>query len=121
MHAATVYPWLILSPFMCSSSKKNKGKGRASVPPTEWTVEDVVNWLQSEDFDGDICQKFMRMSSRCLLDTNCIVCRTDHRVAGKDLPTLLEKDVLKSEIGIDAWGERQQILRAINALGLEGE
>jgi hypothetical protein len=28
-------------------------------PPTEWSIEDVVNWLKSKGFDQDICDKFI--------------------------------------------------------------
>jgi hypothetical protein len=33
--------------------------GRNESPPSEWSVEDVVDWLKSKGFDQDICDKFV--------------------------------------------------------------
>ena len=32
---------------------------RNESPPSEWSVEDVVDWLKSKGFDQDICDKFV--------------------------------------------------------------
>lgn len=35
--------------------------GVSTAPPTEWSVEEVVEWLRSRGFDQDVCDKFTGM------------------------------------------------------------
>jgi predicted metal-dependent phosphotriesterase family hydrolase len=30
--------------------------------PSEWTLEEVIEWLKSKGFDQDVCDKFIGMS-----------------------------------------------------------
>lgn len=30
-----------------------------SLPPSDWTVEDVVAWAKSKGFDDSVCEKFV--------------------------------------------------------------
>jgi hypothetical protein len=34
-------------------------QGRNPAFPTEWSVEEVVDWLKSKGFDQDVCDKFI--------------------------------------------------------------
>ena len=34
-------------------------QGRKETHPTEWSVEEVVDWLKSKGFDQDVCDKFV--------------------------------------------------------------
>jgi hypothetical protein len=58
---------------MISMSGNDKEEGSASVPLIDWTVEAVVSWLQRVGFDEDVCDKFKRLLSHCLLDTSWTV------------------------------------------------
>ncbi|KAH9983046.1 hypothetical protein BJV74DRAFT_989158 [Russula compacta] len=66
-----------------------------NVHPSEWGVEDVIYWLRSKGFDDMVCDKFI-----------------EQEITGD---VLLELDVvvLKSEIGILAYGKRIRIANAI--------
>jgi hypothetical protein len=68
------------------------------VHPTDWTVEDVVDWLHSKGFDEDSCRKF-----------------AEQEITG-DVLLDLDVGVLKSEIGIMAYGKRMRIANAISEL-----
>ncbi|KAJ7654825.1 hypothetical protein B0H17DRAFT_993337 [Mycena rosella] len=63
--------------------------------PSEWTVEDVVDWLKSKGFDEDVCDKF-----------------TEQEITG-DVLLDLDVNLLKTEIGIMAFGKRMRIANAI--------
>jgi hypothetical protein len=63
--------------------------------PTDWTVEEVVDWLHSKGFDEDSCRKF-----------------AEQEITG-DVLLDLDVGVLKSEIGIIAYGKRMRIANAI--------
>ncbi len=69
-----------------------------NVDPTEWTVEEVVDWLRSKGFDEDSRNKFV-----------------EQEITG-DVLLELDIGVLKSEIGIIAYGKRMRIANAIAEL-----
>ncbi|KAJ6469653.1 hypothetical protein C8R47DRAFT_1200712 [Mycena vitilis] len=62
--------------------------------PSEWTVEEVVDWLKSKGFD-EVCDKF-----------------TEQEITG-DVLLDLDANLLKTEIGIMAFGKRVRIANAI--------
>ncbi|PVG03581.1 hypothetical protein CPB86DRAFT_804075 [Serendipita vermifera] len=67
------------------------------VPVSEWTVEQVVDWIRSKGFDEGICKKFL-----------------EHEITGD---VLLEFDAnMLKEIDIVAFGKRVKIANAINEL-----
>jgi hypothetical protein len=87
-----------------------------SEPPAEWTVEEVVDWLKSKGIDQGTCDKFIGMCASFAV-----------RFLGVDIPlaeqditgdVLLELDLelLKTEIGIVAFGKRKRIANAIAEL-----
>ncbi|PPQ92793.1 hypothetical protein CVT25_003904 [Psilocybe cyanescens] len=63
--------------------------------PTEWSVEQVVEWLKSRGFDQDVCEKFI-----------------EQEITG-DVLLELTVELLKTEIGIMAFGKRVRIANAI--------
>jgi SAM domain (Sterile alpha motif) len=63
--------------------------------PAEWTVEEVVDWLRSKGFDEAVCDKF-----------------AEQEITG-DVLLELDLAILKSEIGIVAYGKRMRIANAI--------
>jgi hypothetical protein len=73
-----------------SSSRKPR-----NLDPAEWTVEEVVNWLRSKGFDNAVCGKF-----------------SEQEITG-DVLLELDLAILKSEIGIVAYGKRMRIANAI--------
>lgn len=75
-----------------------KQKGPSKAPPNEWTVNDVVEWLRSKGFDQDVCDKFI-----------------EQEITG-DVLVDLDVQLLKSEIGIMAFGKRVRIANAITEL-----
>jgi hypothetical protein len=66
-----------------------------NVHPVEWTVEEVVDWLRSKGFDEMVCDKF-----------------SEQEITG-DVLLELDLAILKSEIGIAAYGKRIRIANAI--------
>ncbi|KAI9447510.1 hypothetical protein H4582DRAFT_2137033 [Lactarius indigo] len=68
------------------------------VHPADWTVEEVLDWLRSKGFDEDSCRKF-----------------AEQEITG-DVLLDLDVNVLKSEIGIMAYGKRMRIANAITEL-----
>ncbi|KAJ7492321.1 hypothetical protein FB451DRAFT_1217879 [Mycena latifolia] len=67
----------------------------AAKHPSEWTVEEVVDWLKTKGFDEDVCDKF-----------------TEQEITG-DVLLDLDVNLLKTEIGIMAFGKRMRIANAI--------
>jgi len=63
--------------------------------PAEWNVEEVVDWLRSKGFDDAVCNKF-----------------AEQEITG-DVLLELDLAILKSEIGIVAYGKRIRIANAI--------
>ncbi|KAF7302766.1 hypothetical protein HMN09_00911700 [Mycena chlorophos] len=84
-----------------SEGKQREDSGHAasvtSAPkhPSEWTVEEVVEWLKTKGFDEDVCDKF-----------------TEQEITG-DVMLDLDVNLLKTEIGIMAFGKRTRIANAI--------
>jgi hypothetical protein len=66
--------------------------------PTEWGVPDVVDWLKTRGFDEDTCDKFV-----------------EQEITG-DVLLELDAALLKSELGIMAFGKRVRIANAISEL-----
>ncbi|KAI0313113.1 sterile alpha motif/pointed domain-containing protein, partial [Amylostereum chailletii] len=66
--------------------------------PSDWSVEEVVDWLKSKGFDDGVCDKFI-----------------EQEITG-DVLLELDINVLKSEIGIIAFGKRMRIANAITDL-----
>ncbi|KZT06474.1 uncharacterized protein LAESUDRAFT_736886 [Laetiporus sulphureus 93-53] len=66
--------------------------------PSEWTVEQVVEWLKWKGFDDGVCEKFI-----------------EQEITG-DVLMELDANVLKSEIGIFTFGKRARIINAITEL-----
>ena len=62
---------------------------------SEWTVDEVVDWLRSKGFDEMVCDKF-----------------SEQEITG-DVLLELDLAILKSEIGIVAYGKRIRIANAI--------
>ncbi|KAJ7103227.1 hypothetical protein B0H15DRAFT_201781 [Mycena belliarum] len=67
----------------------------AAKHPSEWSVEEVVDWIKSKGFDEDVCDKF-----------------TEQEITG-DVLLDLDVNLLKTEIGIMAFGKRMRIANAI--------
>ena len=68
------------------------------VHPADWNVDEVIDWLRSKGFDEDSCKKF-----------------AEQEITG-DVLLDLDVSVLKSEIGIIAYGKRMRIANAIAEL-----
>ncbi|KAI0043502.1 hypothetical protein FA95DRAFT_1524163, partial [Auriscalpium vulgare] len=66
--------------------------------PSDWTVDEVLEWLRSKGFDEGVCEKF-----------------TEQEITG-DVLLDLDINVLKTEIGITAYGKRMRIANAITEL-----
>ena len=88
--APPTIPPSITSPNSNATSKKK-------VPPAEWTVEQVVEWIRGKGFDEGVCGKFV-----------------EHEITGD---VLIEMDVnMLKEIDIIAFGKRMKIANAISEL-----
>ncbi|KAG6868912.1 hypothetical protein C0993_007686 [Termitomyces sp. T159_Od127] len=72
-----------------------KGMEKEKKHPSEWEVSDVVGWLQGRGFDQDVCEKF-----------------TEQEITG-DVLLELDVNLLKTELGIMAFGKRMRIANAI--------
>jgi hypothetical protein len=90
---ATSSPLPTLRSTDVSANKKSR-----NVHPAEWTVEEVVDWLRSKGFDDSVCDQFI-----------------EQEITG-DVLLELDVSVLKSEIGIVAYGKRLRIANAITEL-----
>ncbi|KAF9226815.1 hypothetical protein BS17DRAFT_794251 [Gyrodon lividus] len=71
---------------------------KKSTPPSEWSVEEVVEWLKSKGFGSDVYDKFI-----------------EQEITG-DVLLELDINLLKVEIGIVAFGKRMRIANAIAEL-----
>ncbi|KAH9942598.1 hypothetical protein B0H21DRAFT_751037 [Amylocystis lapponica] len=74
------------------------GAKKLSENPSEWTMEEVVDWLKSKGFDQSVCDKFV-----------------EQEITG-DVLLELDANILKTEIGITAFGKRVRIANAITEL-----
>ncbi|THG96991.1 hypothetical protein EW026_g4932 [Hermanssonia centrifuga] len=74
------------------------GVKRPANHPSEWTVEEVVDWLRSKGFDQSVCDRFI-----------------EQEITG-DVLLELDANILKSELGIIAFGKRVRIVNAITEL-----
>jgi hypothetical protein len=71
--------------------------GKKQTPPSEWSVDQVVEWVRSKGFDEATCAKF-----------------AEHEISGD---VLLEFDAnMLKEIDIIAFGKRMKIASAISEL-----
>ncbi|KAH7887418.1 hypothetical protein F5I97DRAFT_1860224 [Phlebopus sp. FC_14] len=68
---------------------------KTSTPPSEWSVDEVVEWLKSKGFGPDVYDKFI-----------------EQEITG-DVLLELDINLLKAEIGIVAFGKRMRIANAI--------
>lgn len=71
---------------------------KSAPKPTEWTVDDVVEWLKSKGIDQPTCDKFI-----------------EQEISG-DVLLELNQDILKNEIGVTAFGKRVRIMNFITEL-----
>ena len=84
------------SPLSAARSADLSSSRRPQNPhPAEWAVEEVVDWLRSKGFDEAVCDKF-----------------AEQEITG-DVLLELDLAILKSEIGIAAYGKRMRIANAI--------
>jgi hypothetical protein len=79
-------------------NEQAKEKEKEKTHPSEWNVEEVVEWLKSKGFGEDVCEKF-----------------TEQEITG-DVLLELDVNLLKNEIGIIAFGKRVRIANAITEL-----
>ncbi|KZV67293.1 hypothetical protein PENSPDRAFT_654221 [Peniophora sp. CONT] len=86
----------MLSPGGGSSVRKSSLAPRGH--PSDWSVEEVVDWLRSKGFDEGVCDKFI-----------------EQEITG-DVLLDLDVNLLKAEIGIVAFGKRMRIANAISDL-----
>jgi hypothetical protein len=88
-----------------------KGKRKAI---SGWSIQDVSCWLKDEGLEQDICDKFISApfshSSRIL---HLHIRRTENHVNGELLVKLTSAD-LKSDIGIESLGKREEIMNLLN-------
>jgi hypothetical protein len=97
-----------------SHAQVNGNKG--TTHPSEWSVEDVVNWLKSKGFDQNVCDKFIgSFSIQPILLQKLTIALTEQEITG-DVLLDLDVNLLKSEIGILAFGKRMRIANAIAEL-----
>lgn len=71
---------------------------KSAPKPTEWSVDDVVEWLKAKGLDQATCDKFV-----------------EQEISG-DVLLELNQDVLKNEIGVTAFGKRVRIMNFITEL-----
>jgi hypothetical protein len=74
------------------------GHKAPSTHPSEWTLEEVIEWLKSKGFDQGVCDKFV-----------------EQEITG-DVLLELDANILKTEFGITAFGKRVRIVNAIAEL-----
>lgn len=72
--------------------------GKNEKKPSEWTVEEVVEWLKGKGIDQKICDKFV-----------------EHEITGQVL-LKLDVDLLKTEVGVVGFGKLMCIANAITDL-----
>ncbi|CAE6489172.1 unnamed protein product [Rhizoctonia solani] len=75
----------------------------SQTPATQWTVPQVIAWLQSKGFDADIQRGFQ-----------------ENDITG-DVLIELDGPALKDELGVTAFGKRMRLLKQIGELKREEE
>ncbi|KAH7343136.1 hypothetical protein B0J17DRAFT_165058 [Rhizoctonia solani] len=75
----------------------------SQTPASQWTVPQVIAWLQSKGFDLDIQRAFQ-----------------ENDITG-DVLVDLDGPALKDELGVTAFGKRMRLLKQIGELKREGE
>ncbi|KAL1940059.1 hypothetical protein VTO73DRAFT_9394 [Trametes versicolor] len=100
----TLTPATTVASFRTSTSTPHANGGaseagkKSGTHPSEWTVEEVIDWLKAKGFDQGVCDKFI-----------------EQEITG-DVLLELDANILKSEIGIAAFGKRVRIVNAIAEL-----
>ena len=74
------------------------GYKRSSTHPSEWNMEEVLEWLRGKGFDEGVVEKFI-----------------EQEITG-DVLLELDANLLKTEVGIQAFGKRVRIVNAIAEL-----
>ncbi|KAL5507750.1 BOI2 [Sanghuangporus vaninii] len=80
------------------SAAMNQAARWTTVPSSEWSVDDVVEWAKSKGFDSSVTDKFI-----------------EHEISG-DVLLELDQNVLKTELEIHAFGKRARIMKEITEL-----
>ncbi|KAE9389360.1 hypothetical protein BT96DRAFT_980734 [Gymnopus androsaceus JB14] len=88
----------VSQPSQEKDDQKVSAKEKEKTHPSEWNVEEVVEWLRTKGFGDDVCDKF-----------------TEQEITG-DVLLELDVNLLKNEIGIMAFGKRVRIANAITEL-----
>ncbi|KAJ3740791.1 hypothetical protein DFH05DRAFT_1545582 [Lentinula detonsa] len=86
------------APSQPSQKDSEQTKEKENTHPSEWTVDEVVEWARNKGFSEDVCDKF-----------------TEQEITG-DVLLELDVNLLKNEIGIMAFGKRVRIANAIAEL-----
>ncbi|KAJ3862371.1 hypothetical protein EV359DRAFT_45309 [Lentinula novae-zelandiae] len=81
-----------------SQKDNEQAKEKEKTHPSEWNVDEVVEWVRGKGFGEDVCAKF-----------------TEQEITG-DVLLELDVNLLKNEIGIMAFGKRVRIANAIAEL-----
>ncbi|KIJ95518.1 hypothetical protein K443DRAFT_682969 [Laccaria amethystina LaAM-08-1] len=84
------------TPTAAVEDKTEGGKNEKN--PSEWTVDEVVEWLKGKGIDQNICDKFVA-----------------HEITG-DVLLKLDVDLLKTEVGVVGFGKLMCIANAITDL-----
>ena len=95
---------------------EKEGVEKKEKSPTEWTLDDVLEWLKSKGFDEDVQSKFLGAFSffflLCVCSVRRSLRRSEQEITG-DVLLELDANLLKTEIGIMAFGKRVRIANAI--------
>ncbi|KAL4245817.1 hypothetical protein ABKN59_001635 [Abortiporus biennis] len=86
------------SPAQSEKRSSTQEAPKSAKHPSEWNEQEVIEWLKSKGFDQGVCDKFI-----------------EQEITG-DVLLELDANVLKSEIGITAYGKRVRIANAIAEL-----
>ena len=86
-----------------------------SKPPAEWTVEEVVDWLKGKGIDQGTCDKFIGTCASFVARFHGADIPPEQDITG-DVLLELDLELLKTEIGIVAFGKRKRIANAIAEL-----
>ena len=98
-----------------SPTTEHSAQKKWATHPSEWTVEDVVDWLRSKGFGDDVCDRFIGTSQ--VESSFVFISQENSHFAEQEITgdVLLDLDVnlLKSELGIPAFGKRMRIANYI--------